>query len=342
MMRGLCLTSMVKSAPEAAHLFYCLCLSPSRQPRCHHFSALLLLLLVILFFRCSHADAASNVETIDLSQLEATRVSAKLVGTMDNRYVNESSALATSAIHDGVLWTLNDSGNRPAIFPVTLDGSLLGSSTSVGISIEGAENFDWEAMTSDRKGTLYIADSGHNFNFARTTVIYKINEPVDLNPASSVPLLEKIPYSYEDQSGFFMSRNEFDVEAMFYSDHTLNLLTKGWGDSISKWYRLQESQESEEFGNVARLVAHINFGKALITGAEVDQSGLHLVVLAKRSIWLFTRNALGQNWFTGKITYLRTRDIGVTEGVSFYGKQLYISNEAGQLYKVSLESFYPE
>jgi len=254
---------------------------------------------------------------------------------MDRKHINESSGLAASAIHDGVLWTLNDSGNSPAIFPITLDAMLIKSRASAGISIEGAENFDWESMTSDHKGTLYIADSGHNIDFARTPIIYQINEPIDLDAIDSVPIVRKIPYHYEDQSGFFMSRNEFDVEAMFYSDQTLNLITKGWGDSISKWYRIQESKK---FDSAARLMTRINFGTALITGAEVDRSGLRLAVLAKRSIWLFTREALGGDWFAGKITYLRTRDIGVTEAISFYGNRLYISNEAGQLYTVSLEA----
>ncbi|PCH59784.1 MAG: hypothetical protein COC05_06115 [Gammaproteobacteria bacterium] len=319
----------------AVHTRYSPFLLLKKRRFSRHSSSLLFTILLGFILPYGCAVAVNNVGVIDLSKLEATRVSAKLVGTMDRRYIDESSGLATSAIHDGVLWTLNDSGNGPTIFPITLDGTLFKPLASTGVSIEGAENFDWESMASNHKGVLYIADSGQNLGFARTPIIYQVNEPVDLATTDSVPIIRKIPYHYEDQSGFLMSRNEFDVEAMFYSDETLNLITKGWGNSLSKWYRIQESNE---FDSKARLVTRINFGKALITGAEVDRSGLRLAVLAKRSIWLFTREALGGDWFAGKITYLRTRDIGVTEAISFYGNRLYISNEAGQLYTVSLEA----
>ncbi len=319
---------------EAVHLLSIFIISQQQRYRRCMFT-LFFLTFISFIAPYSNTIAASNVGVIDLSQLEAIPISPRLVGTMDRQYINESSGLATSAIHDGILWTLNDSGNSAKIFPVFLNGTLLKSGLSVGFSIEGAENFDWEAMASDRKGTLYIADSGHNLNFARTPIIYQVAEPSSFDGTNSLPLLREIHYNYEDQSGFFMSRNEFDVEAVFYSDRTLNLITKGWGSSISKWYRLQES---DEFGHAARLVTRVNFGKALITGAEVDQSGLRLAILAKRSIWLFTRKALGQNWFTGNIKYLRTRDIGVTEAITFYGNRLYISNETGELYTVSLDS----
>ena len=310
------------------------CYSSNLSPRLsRYFASPFFLALIILAAPCNVAIGASNVGIIDLSQLEPIKVKPKLVGVMNQLHINESSGLAASAIHDGIIWTLNDSGNGPKIFPVTLDGASLKSESVSGFTIEGAENFDWEAMASDHKGTLYIADSGQNFYFARTPIIYQVDEPVDLHKKTSLPLLRKIPYNYEDQSGFFMPRNEFDVEAMFYADNSLNFITKGWGNNGSKWYRLQES---DEFGHAARLVTRINFGKALITGAEVDQSGLRLAVLAKRSIWLFTRKALGQNWFTGDIDHLRSRDIGVTEAITFYGNRLFITNEGGELYVISL------
>lgn len=294
-------------------------------------------LLISLTIAQNSILAAGKTDIVDLSGLEPIRISAKLVGTMDRQYINESSGLVASTLHDGVLWTLNDSGNSATIYPVALNGALLSSPLSGGINIEGAENFDWEAMASDYQGTLYIADSGQNIDLARVPIIYQVNEPMDINGTTSVPLVAKIPFNYEDQSGFFMPRNEFDVEALFYSDQTLNLITKGWGGSLSKWYRLQQNDQS---GKTARLLTRVDFGDALITGAEVDQSGLRLAILAKRSIWLFTREALGQDWFSAKIIHLRTRDIGVTEGIAFYGNKLYISNESGQLYTVTLDSLH--
>ncbi len=295
------------------------------------------LVLLALLSLVTPVFGANSVGVVDLSTLPSEPIKARLIGTMDTQAVTESSGLVTSLKHDGVLWTINDSGNSASIYPINLNGDLLNNSPSKGILLTGAENFDWEAMTSDDKGHLYIADTGQNFNLARTQIIYKIQEPTNLAQTRSVAVLKELSFNYEDQSGFLMPRNEFDVEAVFYSDHSLNLLTKGWGESISKWYRLRQS---EKFVNAARLVTRVNFGKSLITGAEVDHSGLRLAVLAKRSIWLFTRDTLGQNWFSADIKRFKTRDIGVTEGITFYGNRLFISNESGQLYSIILDKIH--
>ena len=284
---------------------------------------------------------AAEVAVIDLSDYPPVRVEVDHVGHMNHDIITESSGLTASRQHKDVLWTLNDSGNSAKIFPLRLDGRLVKSAESAGITLEGAENFDWESMTSDDQGVLYIADSGQNFDFARTPIIYAVDEPDTLIGVNSVPVLRTIPYRYEDQSGFFMPRVEFDVEAIFYADQHLYLLTKGWGKGvsnkgISKWYRLDEQRSGLD--GTARLQARIDFGGALVTGAEVDPSGLRLAVLAKRSVWLFEREAQGQDWWKGSIRHLRTRDIGVAEGICFYGDRLYISTEEGELYAIRLEN----
>src|SRR5688572_29498225 len=73
----------------------------------------------------------------------------------------ESSGLALSARHEGVLWTHNDSGDRPEVFAVDAAGGFRGIS-----AITGARNEDWEDIAvgpcPGGGSCLYVADTGDN------------------------------------------------------------------------------------------------------------------------------------------------------------------------------------
>src|SRR5688500_11577539 len=47
------------------------------------------------------------------------------IGRLDSRAIPESSGVVASRKHPGVFWTHSDSGNGPAIFAVSRDGTLL-------------------------------------------------------------------------------------------------------------------------------------------------------------------------------------------------------------------------
>jgi hypothetical protein len=101
----------------------------------------------------------------------------------------------------GVLWTHNDSGNKPEIFAINLKGELLAR-----LTVSGANNNDWEAMGigpgANGKPALYIGDVGDN-NFDRTnTAIYRVPEPrintTQRKFKGDTVLAERFPYRYPD------------------------------------------------------------------------------------------------------------------------------------------------
>ena len=61
------------------------------------------------------------------------------------------------------LWTLEDSGNANKIYGLDSRGKI-----SKEITISGTKNVDWEDLTKDKEGNLYIGDLGI------TTMIEKI------------------------------------------------------------------------------------------------------------------------------------------------------------------------
>ncbi|MEN3536400.1 hypothetical protein AAH991_14895 [Microbispora sp. ZYX-F-249] len=99
--------------------------------------------------------------------------------------VGESSGLAVSPTHKGIVYTHNDSGHGPQIYAIGPDGR-----TRATFTIGNAEARDWEgiAASTDRatgRGVLWIADIGDNMDGAWPDVsVYKVVEPRTMEDAT--------------------------------------------------------------------------------------------------------------------------------------------------------------
>ncbi|ETK30800.1 hypothetical protein [Microbispora sp. ATCC PTA-5024] len=99
--------------------------------------------------------------------------------------ITESSGLAVSPTHDGIVYTHNDSGDGPRIFAVGEDGR-----TRATFTIGGATARDWEGMAASvdpatGRGVLWIADIGDNLDGAWPYVtVYKVTEPRAMRDAT--------------------------------------------------------------------------------------------------------------------------------------------------------------
>ncbi|HET9983040.1 MAG TPA: hypothetical protein VFQ38_05625 [Longimicrobiales bacterium] len=138
--------------------------------------------------------------------------------------LRETSGLAASRRHRGVLWTLNDSGSTPDVFAIDTAGRLLGR-----VRVTGASNFDWEdiALAPCPGGDcLYIADTGDNAEDRAGMVVYRIPEPA---PADGVSRpAQAFPVVYPDRPR--------DTEALFVTDAgRIYLVSKGRRDAVSVW-----------------------------------------------------------------------------------------------------------
>ena len=81
-------------------------------------------------------------------------------GTLHSPRVTESSGVAASRAHPGVLWTHNDSGDDAYVYATDLAGADRGL-----VRIRGARAVDWEDIAlgpcpTRRGACLYIADTG--------------------------------------------------------------------------------------------------------------------------------------------------------------------------------------
>ena len=96
---------------------------------------------------------------------------------LDDRRITESSGLATSGVHDGVVYTHNDSDDGPVVYAIDRDGT-----TTAVLTLRGAEARDWEAIAPGRRGsdTMWVGDIGDNLSIWETVRVYRFSEPAEL------------------------------------------------------------------------------------------------------------------------------------------------------------------
>jgi hypothetical protein len=163
--------------------------------------------------------------------------------------VVESSGVAVSRAHPGVLWTHNDSGDGPYLYATDLRGSDLGF-----LLVSGAAAVDWEDMAlgpcPTRAGScVYLADTGDNLERRASVTVYAVPEPDpptgpgDTLRTTAAPAILQL--RYPDGS--------HDVEAIYVSprDRALYLVSKGRSGSIGV-YRVAPAQWSARRDSIVK------------------------------------------------------------------------------------------
>ena len=77
-----------------------------------------------------------------------------IVGTVTDAEIDEASGLVASQVNPDTFWTLNDSQGPVCVYAVASNGDLKHK-----LCLEGAENFDWEAIATAPCQPKYISKS---------------------------------------------------------------------------------------------------------------------------------------------------------------------------------------
>lgn len=253
--------------------------------------------------------------------------------------LNESSGIALLP-NSKLIWSINDSGNKAKVFGFTTSGKI-----KKELKIK-AKNHDWEDLTTDNTGNLYIGDFGNNRNARQNLTILKL--PISAIKAANNTEIkpEKITFYYEDQTEFPPKKNAlfFDCESFFWHNKYFYLFTK--------------SRSAKAYGktNLYKIPATIGHHKAQyvssfkscdnlhcwITAADISPNGKHMLLLNHQSAWLFS-NYSEDNFFDGTVQELPFNHISQKEGVCFKNDNtIYITDEKshdsdGNLYEFKLK-----
>ncbi len=259
---------------------------------------------------------------------QAQHASLRIISTLPDS-VPESSGLF--AVSPNKIYTHNDSGDQPRIFVIDTLGNLLRI-----IHIDQATAIDYEDITRDNAGNIYIGDFGNNFNMRTDLKVYKIPDPEQ--SISDTLIAEVINFSYPDQAFFPPPPTEmnFDCEGFFFFRDSLYLFSKNRGVSAySHIYRLPSTA-----GNyIAQFVDSVYTGR-WVTSAAINRSRSAFALLSETQVWLYTGFAKGN--FSNLNGMKLSIDSTQKEAITFVNDStLYISDErflgaGGNLYELAL------
>jgi hypothetical protein len=207
--------------------------------------------------------------------------------------VIESSGVAASRAHPGILWTHNDSGDGPYLYATDLTGSDLGS-----LLVPGADATDWEDMALGRcppplsaPSCVYLADTGDNPEIRPWVTVYAVAEPRpptgpgDTLGTTGAPAVLRLRYP----------DGPHDVEAVYVSpvDSALYLVSKGRTGAVRlyrvprrEWNADQQSVVTAELVQALDIQPSMRTGR-LVTGAAIRADGLVVAVRTYAEIYLY-------------------------------------------------------
>ena len=281
--------------------------------------------IVLVVFICSFISC-NNSKKVDV---------VNLIGDLPKE-LKEVSGIAFS---NNLMYCIADSGNKNEV--IVLDDS---NTIIKKISLNTIENIDWEDLTFDKKGNLYIGDFGNNDNTRRDLAIYKINQQ-NLNE-NTVDVSYNVTFDYPEQTEFPLNKKnlKFDVEAFFEYNNDFYLFTKNRSKDFDGSCNIYKVPNKEGFHH-AQLVNTIttcsDYQDCAITSAALSPDGLKYVLLSHSKIWIF-ENYKAEDITNGKVREVKLNHFSQKEAICFKDvTTLFIADEkvkkmGGKLYKVKL------
>ena len=236
-----------------------------------------------------------------------------------------------------LLWMLNDSGNKPELYGLNTKGKI-----EKVIEIQ-AKNHDWEDLTSDDKGNIFIGDFGNNESKRKNLVILKVAKE-ELTSNKKVAI-ERIRFSYPNQIKFPPKKKKrfFDAESFFYWNNNLYIFTKSrvknhFGKtSLYKVPAVAGNHKAE----LISTFENCNEIECWITSADISSDGKKVALLTHNEVLVFT-NFKEDNFLGGTLKVFPLGHVSQKESVAFKDNNtLYITDEkahgrGGKLYEFFL------
>lgn len=242
---------------------------------------------------------------------------------------------------ENLFWTLEDSGNANKIYGLNVKNGAIDKT----ITIENTSNIDWEDITKDKAGNLYIGDFGNNDNVRKDLCIYKIDKSL-LNQEKAIPAY-KISFSYPEQKMFPPKKTAlfFDVEGFFEYKNNFYLFTKNRSkgfDGTVFVYKIPNQAGFHQAVLMGKLKTCENYNHCAVTSVTISPDASKVVLLTHDKIVLL-ENFQGDNFLKGKQSQLKLNHFSQKEAICFKNNEtLIIADEktnkvGGNVYETTLK-----
>lgn len=238
--------------------------------------------------------------------------------------------------NSNLIWMLNDGGNESKIYAVSEQGKIKRE-----VYIKN-KNHDWEDLTSDEKGNIYIGDFGNNLSKRKNLTILKIEEKY-LKKKNTEAI--RIEFTYENQHKFPPKKKGlyFDAEAFFYFKGYMYIFTKSrvhnkYGKTFL--YKLPAKKGK----HIAKLIGEFencNDLECWITSADISADGKKVALLSQKNILIFS-DYKEDNFLSGNVKKIELEHRTQKEGLCFKDNYtLLITDEnshgvGGNLYELKV------
>ncbi|WP_433832916.1 hypothetical protein [Flavobacterium anhuiense] len=240
-----------------------------------------------------------------------------------------------------ILYTLEDSGNKNAIYAIDSNGKLAKT-----ITISNATNVDWEDITKDKFGNIYIGDFGNNDNERRDLCIYKVAKNQLNNDLAKAEY--KISFSYPEQKEFPPKKKEmfYDVEGFFEQNGYFYLFTKNRSkgfDGTAFIYKIKNAAGTQKAVKIGEFKTCSNYNHCVLTSATISPDGKKVALLSHDKVLLF-KDFKGDLFHKGTHTELNLNHFSQKEAIVFKDNNtLLIADEktnkiGGKVYEFKLLS----
>ncbi|WP_299128122.1 hypothetical protein [uncultured Winogradskyella sp.] len=245
----------------------------------------------------------------------------KILGTINNSIKEASAAELTS--QSDLIWTIQDSGNDSLLYGLNENGHSVKD-----IFITNASNIDWEDLTSDKYGNIYIGDFGNNNKKRKIFRILKIKHQDLTKPSVEAEII-----------AFTLPKNQDskDFEAFFLLNKNFYILSK----ESKKFIVLKVPNTPGRHEAIIRSDYNLNGKNNKITAADISTDGTTVVLLNNDKLWKLS-NFDSDDFFSGDIKLLKFGHNSQKEGICFKSNtEVLITDErngskGGNIYKFSL------
>lgn len=253
--------------------------------------------------------------------------------------LKEVSGITITSQSD-LIWVVEDSGNENVIYGLTFNGKIAQS-----IVLKDAVNNDWEEITRDNEGNLYVGDFGNNDNIRQDLAIYKVAKDSLALPTAAIS--NKISFYYPEQTEFPPKKTKkfFDCEAFFEMNGYFYLFTKNRSkgfDGTTFLYKIPNQSGHHAAILVGSFQTCSQYNQCVITAAALSPDKKKMALLGHSNVWLF-EDYSDDSFLKGTITQYDLAHFSQKEAITFKDNNtLLIADErtkkvGGFVYEIGLQ-----